>query len=71
MEHWLLGQVATLKKLYLLKEKKRFTLIPMKDLFISPEQVHGLLKASPRSLVFSKSIDRKADRDITTYRRDR
>lgn len=43
----------------------------MKDLFISPEQVHGLLKASPRSLVFSKSIDRKADRDITTYRRDR
>ena len=53
------------------KRKKRFTLIPMKDLFISPGQVHGLLKTSPLSLVLSKSIDRKADRDITTYRRDK
>lgn len=57
--------------LFTKKKKKKFTLIQMKDLLISPEQVHGLLKASPLSLVFSKSIDRKADRDIITYRRDK
>lgn len=65
VQRWLLAHMNAFKKLYLLQEIKRPTFIPVKDLFISPETVAGLLKSSSLSLVLSLLI-KKRDRNVNT-----